>query len=545
MSYLKIKFVAVSFIMHFCILSTINAQLFTEVSDSVGLNYNYPGISNLQIGGGICVFDYNNDGWDDIFQAGGLFNSKLWKNNKGHFIDVSLINNFDALAGMYINGAVAGDINNDGWEDLFIYNYGEGLGTGDHRSPILMINNKGKLIPSKSAKFNEKGFFTAASMADYNNDGYLDIYVTNYVSNMSLLEDNNTAIGYHPTGLENIMYMNNKNETFNNIASILNVNDKGCGLACCFTDFDNDFDMDIMVANDFGSWTQLGNLLYVNQSPFYVYNNTSAQSNFNNKMYGMSIGIGDYDNDLDLDYFISNIGKNILLKNEMNGTFKNATKAVNLDNEFVSDSMPGTSWSSLFFDMDNDMDLDLYLAKGNVENYIPKAVILDPNQLFENTANKVFKDISNVSGVNCPLSHRGAALIDYDNDGDMDIVSSPVKINYGAFAGLSQKIKLYRNNSSTKNNWIKVFLVNDLGCKSSSIGKHIYIKCKNVSQMREVDGGSAHASQSSKYCHFGLGANKIIDELKVSWSIDHETILNNLDANHIYVIYFSGKFKRY
>lgn len=523
----------------------IQAQLFTEVSDSVGLNYNYPGISNLQIGGGVCVFDYNNDGWDDIFQAGGLFKSKLWKNNKGVFVDVSAQNQFDVLDGMYINGAVAGDINNDGWEDLFIYNYGEGLGNGDHQSPKLLINHKGKLAFANHSKFNDKGFFTSAAMADYNNDGFLDIYITNYVSNMALLEgDNNAPIGYNPKGLANVLYLNNKDETFTNVASVMNVADKGCGLACCFTDYDNDFDMDIMVANDFGEWTKNGNVLYNNQSPFYIYKEQSNQANFSKNMYGMSIGIGDYDNDLDLDYFISNIGKNLFLRNELNGSFTDISNITDISDNKNKDTLPGTSWSSLFFDMDNDMDLDLYIAKGNVENYIPKALILDPNQLFENNRGIDFSEVSIKSGIDCPLSHRGAALIDYDHDGDLDIVSSPVKINYGAFAGLSQKIKLYRNNSDTKNNWIKFILVDDSEMKSSPIGKHIYITGKDMKQMREIDGGSAHASQSSKYAHFGLGKNNLVEEVKVSLSKEQELLFHNLEANHIYILFYSGKIKK-
>ena len=139
-------------------------------------------------------------------------------------------------------------------------------------------------------------------------------------------------------------------------------------------------------------------------------------------MYGMSIVPGDYDNDGDLDYFMSNIGKNSLLKNNLKDGFCEVVDSVGLGGVMVVESLTGTSWSSLFFDYDSDGDLDLYIAKGNVENYIPKAVVLDPNQLFENTGDGRFIENKKNSGVDCPLSHRGAATIDFDNDGDLDIV---------------------------------------------------------------------------------------------------------------------------
>lgn len=523
----------------FFLLSFTKAQLFTEVSDIVGLDYNYPGITNMQIGGGVTVFDYNNDGWDDIFQAGGLFPSVLWKNERGKFKAVNEQHDMQLLKGMYINGAVAGDVNNDGWEDLFIYNYSEGQGHGDGKNLVLLINDHGFFRPAENAGFAELGFYTSATMADVNDDGFLDIYVTNYVKQMSLLEDSlHYAIGYIPVGLPNRLYINNGNETFSEMAKQYNVADDGCGLAACFSDIDNDGKAELLLANDFGEWTNKGNKLYKATAMFNLLTDESDYRQFNNKMYGMSIAPGDIDGDGDLDFFISNIGKNILLENN-NGVFKNVSDTNGFADAVVKDGLPGTAWSALFFDLDGDGDLDLYLAKGNVENYIPKAVILDPNQLYENIGNGKYKEIKNNTGLDCPLSHRGAALIDFDNDGDMDIVSSPIKIGYGAFSGLSQKIKLYRNNSLNKN-FIKVQLVDDMTGKST-VGVQVLLKQESNIQLRVVDGGGAHASQSSKTLQFTRINNHTPINFNVRWGQQTVSYTITDFKNKKIMLYKSGK----
>jgi hypothetical protein len=516
------------------------AQPFSEVSDAVGLDYRYPGIQNHQIGGGVTVFDFDNDGWDDLFQAGGLFPSKLWRNEKGRFVDMTAAHGLGVLDGMYVNGAVAGDVDNNGWEDLFVYNYGMGLGHGDRKVPVLLINQKGKLAPLMPQVFHDPGFYTSATMADVDGNGYLDIYLTNYVQGMSMLEDSLLhPIGYDPQGLPDRLYMNYGNGTFTDRAALMGVNDVGCGLASAFTDVDNDGDPDLMVANDFGEWTKLGNRLYVNSAMLHTLSDESNLRGADQQMYGMGIGVGDVDNDLDLDLFITNIGRNVLLRNGQ-GRFTDATDTIGLGDPVVKDGLPGTAWSPLFFDMDHDGDLDLYLAKGNVENYIPKAVIKDPNQLFENRKGH-FVEVSAGSGVDCPLSHRGAALIDFDRDGDLDIISSPIKINYGAFGNLDQKIKLYRNDAPKRGHWVQVRLVDDVQHRST-IGLHCTVHGKNGPQLREVDGGSGHASQSSKTLHFGLmdavGAIKV----KVNWGDGVEYILNEADRS--YTLYRSGKVER-
>jgi hypothetical protein len=526
-------------------INPICAQNFTDVAEKVGLYYDYPGITNYQIGGGVTVLDVNNDGWDDIFQAGGIFPSHLWINHHGKFKDESIAFGLTIIDSLIVQSAVSGDINNDGYTDLFICNFGRGIGAGDHHLPILLLNDRGKRF-TKFDKISgiEVGNYSSATMGDYNKDGFLDLYVTNYIDYMTTMEDeDHRSVGYNPTCLPDMFFVNHQGNYLVESADFFKLNNVGCGLATSFTDYDNDGDVDLMLMNDFGAWTHQGNQLYRNEYPKNEFNNVSTETGFYKEIYGMGIGPGDYDNDGDLDYFITNIGGNFLLKNSSEKFIDQATE-LNLENMVVEDSLPGTGWSGIFFDMDNDGDLDLYVAQGNVEAFLPKAAIKDPNKLYQNTGSGTFTDISAESGLNDIISHRGAALIDYDHDGDMDIVSSPVKLYYGAYSGASQRMRLYQNNLNSANKWMKIKLVGDNGTNYSAIGSRVEIEANGVIQIREIDGGSGHASQSSLCVHFGLGKTELVDKVTIKWLNGKVQIFEKLKPNSTYKIFESGKIKK-
>lgn len=527
-------------------VASAQIQKFVDVAEKVGLQYDYPGITNYQIGGGVTVLDVNNDGWDDIFQAGGIFPSHLWINHHGKFKDESMSYGLSLLDSLIVQSAVSGDINNDGFTDLFICNYGKGMGSGDHQLPMLLLNNKGKYF-GRFYNFSglSVGNYTAASVGDYNEDGFLDIYVTNYVDRMRTVEDSShRSAGYDPTCLPNLFFINHHGNYLIESANLFQLNNSGCGLATSFTDYDNDGDVDLMLLNDFGSWTHQGNQLYRNEYPKNEFLNVSEGSGFYKEIYGMGIAPGDYDGDGDFDYFITNIGANLHLQNNGSGIFKNIAADLDLENKIVEDSLPGTGWSGLFFDMDNDSDLDLYVAQGNVEAFLPKAAIKDPNKLYENNGHGTFTDISIGSGVNDSISHRGAALIDYDHDGDMDIISSPIKLYYGAYAGTNQRMRLYQNNQNNTYNWLEIKLVGDAGTNYSAIGCRIEVEANGVTQSREIDGGSGHASQSTLNAHFGLGDCALIDQVTVKWLNGKVQVYKKLKPNALYSIYETGKIKK-
>lgn len=521
------------------IAGSSESQNFTEVSDSVGLTYSYPGMSNFQIGGGVTVFDFNNDGWDDIFQSGGIFPSKLWRNNRGRFTDFTDSAALDKLTSYYINGAIAADFNNDGWEDLFVYNFGIGQNKGDKKFPLLLYNHQGKFTETAEG-FSSLGFFTSAAAADVNNDGLLDIYITNYVNQMELLENNNfQPIGYNPQGMDNKLYIQQNDGSFKERAALYNVADSGCGLACMLVDINGDFKPDILLSNDFGEWTGLGNKCYVNKSNLGLFIDLSDSLGFNAHIYGMGIGMTDVNANGKYEFYFSNIGEDLFLTqtngkwvNKINGFFPSADT-----------SKLTTSWSPIFFDMDNDGDDDLYLTHGNVESYIPKTIMLDSNRVFENLGDGHFVEVTQNSVLRCPMSHRGAAKIDYDRDGDIDLVSLPLKLPFGQFANFKQRLQLYRNNN-TSGNWINIILKGKNGVNPDAINATVKLTQGSHTRIKQKICGEAHASQSSQVMHFGLGETKLVEKIEIQFNSKLKYRFTNLEVNNTYVISSNGSIEK-
>lgn len=531
------------FLFFILIFSQIHAQYFEELSDKVGLNYHFPGIGNQSVGAGVTVIDINNDGWEDLFQAGGIFESKIWINEKGKFKDRTKEYGLDFLAQYFVNAAAAGDFNNDGYEDLFLSNFGMARFGGDKMPPLLLMNEGGKrFVPVFMETFDTAAHFITAAWGDYNLDGFLDLYVVNYLANMNHEYDSiSFDHAYDPSCLPNMFFINKGGNGFGDITNRFNMADEGCGLAAVFSDYDRDGDLDLMLLNDFGEWNGLGNLFYRNEYPLDSFTEISREIGFYREMYGMGIGPGDYDRDGDLDYYITNIGQNYLLNNN-NGIFEDVAVKLGLSSKMVNDSLYSTSWSGLFFDYDNDAELDLYLNKGNVLAVTPKTAILDPNKLFLNRGGR-FEDVSAGSGIDDPLSHRGAALFDFDHDGNLDLVSAVLKLPWSAYGGYNQKIKLYRNLNRSKNNWIGIKLQGSGKTNRSCLGCGLLAKTAEWQMYKEVESGSGHASQSTRIQYFGLGKNKKLSSVKIFWLGEEATEIKNLKANKVYEIGRDGLLK--
>lgn len=514
-------------------------KLFTELSDSLGLDYIYPGNEYQIAGGGIMVIDVNNDGWEDLFQSGGVFPSKLWINQKGEFSDQTAKFGLDVIDKYFIQAAVCADYDNDGFQDFFIANYGVGLERGDKLSPVLLRNLSGeKFELIDLSAILAPGNFSNACWGDINNDGFSDLYLTNYVASMGgLIDSNGVEIGYDPRCYSNKLLLNLEGRGFRECAVEYGLDDPGCGLSASFTDVDNDGDMDLLLLNDFGEWTGQGNKLFINNSPNKTFTDGSEESGFSKFIYGMGIGQGDFDEDGDLDYYITNIGQNYLFQNT-NGKFSDVAKELNVDLTFSIDSIMGTSWSGIFFDQDFDGDLDLYVTRGNILTLVPKTVIRDRNKLFLNE-NGQFKDVSSLSGIDDVLSHRGACIFDFDHDGDLDIVSAVVKVPWAAFAKMEQKIKLYRNESD-ESNWIGIRLIGSSGINRDCFGCKVLFEQDATKMMREVDGASGHASQSSRVIYYGLGDKKELKKATVYWTNGMSFSVNNLQSGYVYEIHPDG-----
>ena len=503
---------------------------FTDVTLNSGIDNIYDVYEGL-FGGGVVAFDYNNDGYEDLYITGGKSQDILYKNNgNGTFKDV--INGSGLLKDslMVTTGVSSADVNKDGYIDLLVTTI-----TSQNNHPndknkmssnLLYINNGDGTFSDLTSKYGlqKRNFSTSSSFGDINADGYPDLFIANYFKDfyfddnplgshrLSLLNNYSIQSNYE-TGQDEL-YINIDGKYFKDVSDLLVDAGKGFGFGGVFTDFDNDNDLDLFIINDFGE-THEPNRLLVNQYPELRFENKSIELKINFGLKSMGVGVGDFNNDNFLDYHVTNIFAGPFIVNRGNGLpFINLTNNIGTGiskiKSFNDTESVIIGWGSIFLDYDNDTDLDLFNSNGPIN----PMVIPIPNILFENKG-RVF-EVNEKSGVMDYGIARGSVHFDYDNDGDQDIFVVNQRPVNGMIYGKSMGSKLYRNDSSNDNNWLKIKLK---GKQSTTrgLGARIRIVCDDLSMIREVDGGSSHASQNSSVVHFGLGQNQIVDSVTVTW----------------------------
>ncbi len=500
------------------------------------------------MGGGAAFFDYDNDGDMDVYivQSGNLPNSKkgndansdkLYRNdttteNQPVFVDVT------QQAGIVSNGYGMGvstaDLNNDGYIDIFVANLQANL--------VFMNNGDGTFdVSEKAIPTTDKNWSVSASIIDFNNDGYLDIFVANY-----LIYPMNGFIKHckafdgsydycSPQAYKyqaDYLYKNNKDGTFSNVSFKAGLNNKSAsGLGVVTADFNNDLKPDYYVANDGVEnhlWINKGNDEFVElglASGVAVNMNGEPEAS-------MGVDAADYDNDGDIDLFMTHVNRqtNTLYVNNGKGWFSDLTMAKKLG----SSSFTATGFGTIWFDYDNDGLLDLFSANGAVVKIKKDVISKDPypykqpNQLWKNIGNGNYKEVSNMqdpSFLRKDVS-RGAAFSDIDNDGDLDIL----------VLNNSSVPQLLINVTDSKNNWLGLKLIDktknriDLGAIVS-----INFDGKTVQRRVKTDGGfeSSHDSRLL----IGLGGYYKNTSIDVQWTDGMKTTYNELKINQYHVIY--------
>ena len=526
----------------------IQGQIFSDVTDYSGINNIYEVYQGL-FGGGVAAFDYNNDNLEDLIITGGNSQDILLKNNgDGTFKNVSIEAGLTTELTVVTTGVVTADVNKDGYVDIFlttIASQEKKSKTNKTLSPnILYLNNGDGTFSdvSKQFKINKNNFSTSASFGDFNCDGFPDLFVSNYFKNFYFEENpfgtHNLAILNHysineeyETGQDEL-YINVEGKYFKEVSELLGDDaGNGYGFGGVFTDFDNDNDLDLFIINDFGE-TSESNRMLVNQYPKLEFKNLSRELKINFGLKSMGVGVGDYNNDNYLDYHVTNIFAGPFIVNRGNGfpfinLMNEVGTGVNKIKSFENMETVIIGWGSIFFDYDNDTDLDLFNSNGPINPMVNPI----PNILFEKKS-RVF-EINENSGVMDYGIGRGSIYFDYDNDGDLDIFvvnQKPVRdVSY--FGGIV-KSKLYRNDSSKINNWLKVKL-NGNESTTRGLGARVKVVAEQLNMIREVDGGSSHASQNSSILHFGLGKTKKIDSLIISWPGGKKQYFLNVDSNQL------------
>jgi hypothetical protein len=462
---------------------SIKAQIdFVDEATSLGMAET---CGDTPIGNGISFFDYNNDGWDDITlpsEAGEPI--RFFKNVNGNFVEDFINIPSNISQHKQVNWV---DFDNDGDKDLYVTSNASGN---------KLYRNDGSLnftdITAVSQLPTTTIFTYGAAWGDYNNDGFLDVFLSN--------RDVNEVI-------PNYLYKNNGNGTFTNVsvvAGILNVSD--LTFCAAFLDFNNDGWQDIYVSND---RIENPNVLYKNNGNG-TFSDVSVSSNTNLMIGAMSVTVEDYNSDGWLDIYVTNTSEgNVFLKNNGDETFTN----VAITNGTTFNSI---AWGAVFLDADNDMDLDIYvsgLLDGSNSNYLSAA-------FYENDGIGQFS-IPSTGFTNDYRESYSNAIGDVDNDGLPDIIVSNTD---------NENIFVWKNEIVTTNNWLKVKL-EGVQSNRDGIGSFIEISINGNKQYRYTLCGEGYLGQNSGTETFGLGANATIDYVKVSWLSGNEDIYYNVSAN--------------
>ncbi|MGN7514869.1 MAG: CRTAC1 family protein [Allomuricauda sp.] len=512
-----------SIVFFFIVVGVSGQTMFTDVTQDAGIEHVFL-VYEGTFGGGATVFDVNNDGFEDIFITSGMSKDALYINNgDGTFLDIYDRSGLDISKNYVTQGAVSADVNRDGHRDLFIttINTTDGSQKIPRAKNLLFLNNGDSTFRDATEAFGLQdlnSFSTGPSFGDFNADGYPDLYIGNYFQNfegkLGIIKDativsaNQTAKGY--------LLINREGKRFENVYEEYNLDHKGFGFGGVFTDFDNDGDQDLLVNQDFG-YKAVPNLLYENQYPKNRFEDVGKEKEMDLKINAMGSAVGDYDNDGDMDYYVTNIKFNQFMVNQgPDGVFVDRSKELGTYSLAIS-------WGANFADFDLDGDLDLYVSNGDLNpNCVPMG-----NFYFENNQG-VFTDKGRMTKSNDYGVGRGSVVFDYDNDGDLDILVVNQKPIYEY--PVESTTKLLRNDTP-KGNYLKVVL-NGISAEKNGIGSRVTVVSGGNRMIREIDGGgSSHISQNSTIAHFGLGENTKVDSIIVTWTGGKEQLMLNAPIN--------------
>ncbi|HEV2494891.1 MAG TPA: CRTAC1 family protein [Terriglobia bacterium] len=501
-------------------------------------------------GCGIAFFDYDHDGWLDIFQVNGTTlegftkgqepTNHLYHNNRdGTFTDVT------AKAGLgrtgWGQGVCIGDYDNDGRDDLFVTYWGQNVlyhNNGD--GTFTDVTEKAGLLQHSS----RPRWNTGCCFVDYDRDGRLDLFVANYVDfdlahaprpgEGKYCHWKGVAVNCGPRGLPtstNLLYHNNGDGTFTDVSEksgILKTPGHYCFTAAA-ADFDNDGWPDIYVACD-----SAPAILYRNRRDgTFADAGIASGCAFNEdgqEQAGMGVAVGDYDGDGWLDIFKTNFSDDTstLYRNNHDGTFTDATfeSGLGLNKRYLG-------WGCGLVDLDNDGWPDVFLANGHVYPEIERAGLTpyhEPKILYRNLGNGRFEDVSQHSGpgVELAASARGVAFGDYDNDGDVEILIN----NMNDTPTLLRRESASYPADAKRNHWLAVKAI---GTRSnrSGIGARVRVTAGGRAQIAEVASGGSYISQNDLRVHFGLGTASKADTVEVRWPNGQVDTLRSVEADRV------------
>jgi len=520
---------------------------FREISHEAGLNTVYPSSPEKRylvemMGGGVALFDCDNDGMLDILtvnessvdrylQGGDLMVTLYHQDSRLHFSDITV------QAGLTTRGwglgVAIGDFDNDGLPDIYVTGYGHN---------VLYHNLGGCKFEDVTRKAHVAGggFSAGAAWADYDRDGFLDLFVSRYVNSdvHHLPQPGSRAFDYQGVQMEvpqldgqtDILYRNRGNGTFEDVSQKAGVDnpEKRLGMGVVWGDYDNDGWPDLFVANDMGP-----NLLFHNKhdgtfEDVGLWSGTAVDGQ-GKSLSNMAADFGDVCHDGNLALLVTRYMRQpmSLYRNEGERGFADATWASHLGRGPVS----LVRWGSGFADFDNDGWPDILVANGNfslLTDSLPhEPRFREPLQVFHHNGDGTYTDVSDQSGLNDgPLqSRRGTAFGDIANDGNVSVVV----YNVGA------PPSIFVNETRNSNHRVLFRLV---GTKSNkaAIGARVIVTTASMEQIDEVRGGGSYLSSNDQRLHFGLGSERLMKSVRILWPSGLKEELKDLPADAIYTL---------
>ncbi len=459
---------------------TSRAQ-FTDVATSLGVTYE----SDFGFMVGASTYDFNKDGWDDLTLCTNNHGIRTFQNSQGIFEEIFL---FDDLQGMF-KTATWVDLDNDGDADFFA--------VGNQSSSVLFRNEGNLEFTNLTGGLNLPIYDArsySASWGDYDNDSYLDLYLSNYYMNGTIT---------------NWLLHNNQDFTFTEVAVELGVdNGVKTSYQSGFFDYDIDGDVDIFVTND----RSYGNALYQNNGDG-TFTDVSIETGTGTIMEAMCLSFSDVDNDGDFDYFVSNTETGSILMENNDGIYTDIAESANLQ------CLGTVAWGACFTDYDNNGVDDIYVANvnpGNFQNDQNYFCIQDENGAFEIDSSSCFVDDD--------FRSYSVATADFDNNGYEDFVVTNV---------WPTSVSLWQNDAGFENNWIKVGLTGTVS-NADAIGATIKVFSADQLVMKQITCGESFLAQCSQYELFGFESAEVIDSLLVFWPSGWVDKFYNLNVNQFY-----------
>lgn len=482
-------------------------------------------------GSGVCLLDYNEDGWLDVFLVNGSTydamsgkttppHAALFRNNHdGTFTNVA------SVAGVTNDrwgfGCAVGDYNNDGWPDLYVTNFGKNrLYRNNHDGTFTDVAEKAGVALGN--------WSTGPTFGDYDGDGRLDLFVPGYIHyDMANPPPRTNAAGdaackfrgapvmCGPRGLKgepDHLFHNNGDGTFTDVSVKAGVSDPGrhYGFSSTFVDLNNDGKVDLVVADD-----STPNYLYINKGNG-TFKDDSYASGFalnqsGREVAAMGLAVGDYDNDGWDDLFVTDFSDDyyVLFHNDGDANFSDVSYQAGIAQETI----PFLGWGDAFIDYDNDGWKDLFMVNGHVYPAVDKydwgTSFAQRPLLFHNDHGKKFTLVPAVenTGLAIVAPGRGAAFGDLFNDGKIDVVINP----------LTGHAVLMRDVVPGNNHWVELKLVGGPKGPRDAVGATVYLSAGGMRQRGDVLSGGSYMSSNDQRVHFGLGAAVTVDKVEIHW----------------------------